>query len=644
MSKATVHAIIGTAGHIDHGKTALVKALTGQDTDRLKEEKDRGISIELGFAYLTLPDGTRAGLVDVPGHERFIRNMLAGAHGIDLVLFTVAADDGVMPQSEEHMDILHLLGVRRGVLVITKADLAGPERLAEVRAEVELLVEGTTLAGAPVMAVSALTGAGLEELKAEVARQLAGFVARRPTGIFRLPVDRVFAVKGHGTVVTGTAAGAEVRVGQQLRLLPGGELVRVRAIQVHGEPAESAGLCQRVALNLSTGERARLERGSVLAEAALDLTTQRLDVLLQLRRAGRRPLRSNDRVRLFLGTAETAARVSVLDPSGEAGGDKPILAQFITRHPLVALGQDRIIIRDETNQRTLGGATVLNPLGRKARGGARSQIEWLSRLQAAQAPADALEAMLNLQQDLAVSALRLSQLLNRPQADVASALGDRRFIVLNVAEEQLFTTPAKWRELEQFVAAAVAEHHRANPLSPGLEMEQLRVRLPYAVTPRAFRLLLDRLAESLQLVRQESLVRLKQHRVELGGEDQRLGIALEKTLKDSGFKPPDLRQLAQSCGLGGAGIARARCLLTALERDGRVVKVATDLYFSRQAVEQARQRLLDYLGSNAEIGAAGFRDLIGGSRKFAIALLDYFDHTAVTTRVGDMRRLRARSG
>src|SRR6266446_7476671 len=235
MTATVAHAIIGTAGHIDHGKTALVRALTGQETDRLKEERERGISIDLGFAYFTLPDGTRAGLIDVPGHERFIRNMLAGAHGIDLVLFTVAADDGVMPQSEEHLDILHLLGTHRGIFVITKADLADAARLGEVRDEIEILADGSTLAGSPIIPVSSISGAGLDELRAEMVRQLDGFQGRRATGVFRLPLDRAFVIKGHGTVVTGTAMGAAVRVGQKLRVLPASEEVRVRSIQVHGD-------------------------------------------------------------------------------------------------------------------------------------------------------------------------------------------------------------------------------------------------------------------------------------------------------------------------------------------------------------------------------------------------------------------------
>src|SRR5258705_382155 len=303
--------IIGTAGHIDHGKTSLIRALTGQDTDRLKEEKERGISIDLGFAYLDA-DGERAGIVDVPGHERFIRNMLAGAHGIDLVLFTVAADDGVMPQSEEHLDILHLLGTHRGIFVITKADLADAARLSEVRDEIELLADGSTLVGSPIIPISSITGAGLDELRAEMVRQLDGFEARRATGVFRLPLDRAFVIKGHGIVVTGTAMGATVKVGDKLRVLPSGHEVRVRSIQMHSEPVESAGQCQRVALNLTGAEKIDLARGDVLADNRLDFATSRLGTSLELHPSARRALKSNTRVRLFVATAETIARAIVL--------------------------------------------------------------------------------------------------------------------------------------------------------------------------------------------------------------------------------------------------------------------------------------------------------------------------------------------
>ena len=638
---AVTRAIIGTAGHIDHGKTALIGALTGQDTDRLKEEKERGISIDLGFAYFTLPDGTRAGVVDVPGHERFIRNMLAGAHGIDLVLFTIAADDGVMPQSEEHLDILHLLGIRRGIFVITKADLADAARLGEVRDEIELLADGTALAGAPTLEVSSITGAGLDELRAAIARQLEGFEARRATGLFRLPLDRAFTIKGHGTVVTGTAMGAEVRVGQKLRVLPAGGEVRVRSIQVHSEPVERAGLCQRVALNLSGAERMELKRGDVVADDRLELTTMRFDARMEIRPAARRPLKNNDRARLFIGTAETIGRVIVLEAPGEIAPKKNALVQLVLNEPMVALAGDRFVIRDETSRRTLGGGVVLNPMGRRVRRPLETYLKHLVGLEGVLAPAT-VEALLDLQESFAVTASRVAQLLNAPAREADEALKDRRFVKLSLGDEEGYTTAGKWEELKRFATAAVATHHKSEPLSPGLEMEALRERLPYEVSARAFRALVDRLGRESDLVREESVLRFKSHQVKLGGDEGKLGERLAAALTSAEFHPPDLKQLAEELKLPLSELARMRTLLGALEREGRVVKIATDLYFSRAAMEAARQRLLDHLKIAPEITAATFRDLLGASRKFAIALLDYFDHSGVTTRVGDARRLRAR--
>ncbi|MGH7931578.1 MAG: selenocysteine-specific translation elongation factor [Candidatus Binataceae bacterium] len=641
MASSVSHAIIGTAGHIDHGKTALVGALTGQDTDRLKEEKERGISIDLGFAYFTLPDGTRAGVVDVPGHERFIRNMLAGAHGMDLVLFTVAADDGVMPQSEEHLDILHLLGVSRGIFLITKADLADEKRLQEVREEIELLADGTGLEGSPILAVSSITGAGLDRLRAEMARQLEGFQARRATGLFRLPLDRAFVIKGHGTVVTGTAMGAEVRLGQKLRVLPDGQEVRVRSIQVHGESRESAGLCQCVALNLTGAERLELKRGFVLADDRLELTTARLDARLEIRPAAKRPLKNNQRVRFFIGTAEAIGRAIVLEAPGEIAPKKRALTQLVLEDPVVALTGDRFVIRDETNLRTLGGGVVLNPLGRRVRKPLDLYLKHLNALGGEFGPA-AVEALLNLQDSFAVPAARIAQLLNAPPREVDAALKDTRFVKLSLGDEEGFTTAAKWDELKRFAAAALAAHHRGEPLSPGLEMEALRERLPYEVGARAFRGLVDRISRESEIVREESTLRLKTHRVQLGGDDGKLGRRIEETLKQAQFQPPDLKQLAETLKLGPAGPARLRTVLNAMEREGRVVKVATDLYFDRGALETARAKLLERLAAGNEITAAVYRDLLKASRKFAIALLDYFDHAGVTTRVGDTRKLRAR--
>jgi selenocysteine-specific elongation factor len=641
MPSQVTHAIVGTAGHIDHGKTALIRALTGQETDRLKEEQERGISIDLGFAYFTLPGGTRAGIVDVPGHERFIRNMLAGAHGIDLVLFTVAADDGVMPQSEEHLDILHLLGVGRGIFVITKADLADEKRLNEVREEIELLSDGTVLEGSPIIPVSSLSGAGLEDLRAEMTRQLDGFQARRATGLFRLPLDRVFVIKGHGTVVTGTAMGASVRVGQKLRVLPGDEEVRVRSIQVHGEPVENAGLCQRVALNLTGAEKLQLKRGDVLADERLRLLTIRLDARLEIRPAAKRALKNNQRVRFYIGTAETFARVIVLDQAGEIAPKKSALVQMVLKEPVTALAADRFVIRDETNVRTLGGGVVLNPMGRRTRKPLDRYVQDLNALDAAFGPA-VVEAMLNLQDSLALTPIHIAQLFNTPVTEVDAALRDPRFLKLSLGDEEGFATTAKWNELKRVAIETLAAYHRAEPLSPGLDMELLRTRLPDDVSTRAFRALIDRLTRETDIVREESILRLKSHRVQLGGKIGLVADRINELLTHAAYHPPDLKQLAEALELPPNDLPHLRTVLSAMEREGRVIKIATDLYFSKVSFESAKSQLIERLATDGEITAATYRDVLNASRKYAIALLDHFDHSGVTTRIGDVRRLRTR--
>src|SRR5579862_5890740 len=577
---AVAHAIIGTAGHIDHGKTALIRALTGQETDRLKEEKERGISIDLGFASFTLPNGTRAGIVDVPGHERIIRNMLAGAHGIDLVLFTIAADDGVMPQSEEHLDILHLLGTRRGIFLITKADLADDARIAEVRDEIALLADGTTLADAPVIPVSSVTGRGLDELRAEMIRQLDGFEARRATGIFRLPLDRAFVIKGHGTVVTGTAMGATVAVGQKLRVLPSGVEVRARSIQVHGESVERAGLCQRVAINLTGAEKIDLKRGDVITEERLDLVTERFDARLEIRPAAKRPLKSNERVRVFIGTTETLARVILLEDVGGIAPKSRGLVQLVLDEPVVALAGDRFIVRDQTNVRTLGGGVVLNPLGRRNRKPLEAYRKNLAALDAEMSPAS-IEALLNLQESLALTPSRIAQIMNLPMPEVEATLKDSRFVKLSMGDEEGYTTASKWNELKAFALAALTKHHASEPLSPGLEMEALRSRLPYEIGARNYRALADRLARETDIVREESTLRLKSHRVKLGESNGKLVARIEEELRRGGFQPPELKQLAEALKLPAVEIGKLRSVLSALEREGKVIKIASDLYYAR---------------------------------------------------------------
>ena len=630
--------IIGTAGHIDHGKTSLIRALTGQDTDRLKEEKERGISIDLGFAHLDGPEGVRAGIVDVPGHERFIRNMLAGAHGVDLVLFTVAADDGVMPQTEEHLDILHLLGVRRGVFVITKIDLVEAPRVAAVREEIEILTLDTTLEGAPIIPVSTVTGEGLDVLRGEIAARLAAPAGPTPPGYFRMPVDRAFVMRGHGVVVTGTAIAGTVSEGDPVRVLPGGESARVRSLESHGVAVRSAGHGQRVAMNLVGIEREDLGRGHVVCDERLERVTDRLDARIEIRPAARRPLPSHSRVRFHLGTAEVMGKLIVLGGGTELEPRTSGWAQIVLAEPVLAMRGDRFILRDETARRTLGGGEVVNPFAarhRQSEGLLLERLEALRRID----QASAARAFLELAPEFASDLATVGQALNLREDEAEAALAAAPGVVSIPAgsNPEAYTTQAMWRRLEEAVVGAVAAVHRDHPLAPGLEMESLRTGLAWDVPPRIFRWCVDGLVAAGSLVREESLVRSPDHRVSLLAEARVLGERVERLLAEGRFMPPDLRQLEDATG---AGRTRLGEVLRVLEGEGRVARIAPDLFYAHAAAEQAKAMVVEHCRRHGEITAATFRDLIGASRKFAIAFLDWCDRTGVTVRVGDLRKLR----
>jgi selenocysteine-specific elongation factor len=630
--------IIGTAGHIDHGKTALVRALTGQDTDRLKEEKERGISIDLGFAWLDGPAGTRAGVVDVPGHERFVRNMLAGAHGMDLVLFVVAADDGVMPQSEEHLDILHLLGVTRGIFVVTKIDLVDAGRVAAVREEIDILTLDTTLEGAPVLPVSTVTGAGLGALRDEIAAQLARPPDTPPPGWFRLPVDRAFIMHGHGVVVTGTAIAGEIRTGDPVRILPGGETARVRGLEVHGVEVRRATHGQRVAINLAGVERGDLRRGHVVCHPAISRVTARFDAWVEVRPGAHHALRHHGRVRVHLGTAEALGKLVVLGGRGAMVPRSAGWAQIVLEEPLVALRGDRFILRDETARWTLGGGEVVNPFADRHRAMEGDLGERLAVLRAGDAAA-AAGTFVEMARDFATSPSTVAQALNLRDDEAAAALVARPVLVAipDGRAPEAYTTAAKWDTLRGLVLEAVGAAHHAQPLAPGVEMESLRTRLPWDVPPKVFRWCVERLAADGTLVRDDSLVRLPDHRVALGTEARALGDQLERLLADGRFTPPDLRQLEDALGIDRKRLTE---VLAVLEGERRVIRIAPDLYYTHAAAEQARALVAEHCRAHGEITAATFRDRIDASRKFAIAFLDWCDRTGVTVRVGDVRKLR----
>jgi selenocysteine-specific elongation factor len=633
-------AIIGTAGHIDHGKTSLVKALTGIDTDRLKEEKQRGISIDLGFAHLDLPGGIRAGIVDVPGHERFIRNMLAGAHGIDLVLFTVAADDGVMPQTEEHLEIVDLLGVERAIFVVTKRDLVSPARLDEVGDEIEILIDGTALEGSPIVPVSSATGEGLEELKDRIVEGLASLTARRLDGYFRLPVDRAFPLRGHGLVVTGTAVSGQVAQGDRVRSQPRDVVFRVRGVQVHDEPVTHGVRGQRVALNLSSAEKAIVERGDVMCDERFVRTATMCDVHLRVRPGAGAGVRNHQRIRFYAGSTERMGKVSVLGVQRIVPPLQSSYCQITLVSPVHVLRGDRFVIRDETGQRTLGGGCVVHPWATRHKAKDADLQRRLEALHLGDVGRAAV-AFVESSPEFAVGADDLGQFFNlrdeflKPQLAAITAL-----VLLDADGSLLYTTAERLAGLREAVRLQVERHHALHPMASGADVEEIRAALDWEVSPKLFRTIVDDLGASGVVVRDEHYLRLPDHTVRLDEADERLASAILAGLSAGPVSPMDLKQLED---LTGVSRDRLLQLLTLLERRGGLVRIGGDLYLSRAGVDAMKARVIEFLSSHKTITPAEFRDLFTTSRKYAIPLLEFLDRERVTLRVGEGRMLRNRT-
>ncbi|HVH77585.1 MAG TPA: selenocysteine-specific translation elongation factor [Stellaceae bacterium] len=633
--------IIGTAGHIDHGKTALVRALTGVDADRLPEEKRRGMTIDLGFAYARLPGGTELGFVDVPGHERFVHNMLAGAVGIEFVLLVVAADDGPMPQTREHLEILSLLGLEHGVVALTKSDLVALERLAEAEAEVRALLHGSSLAGAEILPVSSATGEGVAALKERLAAAARALPAAPPGGLFRLAIDRSFILPGVGIVVTGTVFSGEVRGGDRLFLTPSGIEARVRGLHAQNRPAERGGKGERCALNIAGAglEEARIERGDWLAAPELHLPVARFDARLRLVAEAPRPVRAWSLARLHLGTANLPARISPLEgdaltPGGEA------FVEITPDRPIAALAGDRFILRDHTGARTIGGGVVVDPFP-PARG--RRRPERLSALAAAaeRDPAAALAGLLRgSPQGLDLDRFALARALAAAEAAAAFAAAGAHALKAKEHRWGFGFSAAHFAALRASMRAALAAHHRAAGDSPGLERERLRLALAPRLAPPVFDSVLDALLAERAIALDGAWLRLPEHKAALGAFDQRLWGRIRARLDESRFDPPRVRDMAQEFALSEAVV---RQLMKQLARSGELVEVSPDRFYRRACVAAMVHILAEMAGPKGEktVAAAQFRDRIGTGRKLAILILEFFDRAGVTLRQGDLRKLRA---
>lgn len=631
--------ILGTAGHIDHGKTSLVKALTGIDTDRLKEEKERGITIELGFAHLRLPSGRRLGVVDVPGHEKFVKHMVAGATGIDLVMLVIAADEGVMPQTREHMEICTLLGVRHGMIALTKIDLVDEEMLELAREDVSSFVRGSFLEQAPLIPVSAATGQGIPEVLAALEHLAAHVPERPPSSLFRLPVDRVFTMKGFGTVITGTLVSGRVQVGDPVMVYPQGLSSRVRGLQVHNEPVPAAEAGQRTAVNFQGLEKEAIERGCVLAFPGTLKPSYMVDVSFRYLASAPKPLKNRTRVRFHAGTSEILGNLILLETDEIAPGETTV-AQLRLDQPVALVKGDRYVVRSYSPLRTIGGGTILDPIPPKHK---RLQPEIIAFLKAvADCPAEELLERHIAQAGFAgisFAELRLvSALTDKALEGHLQALLSRRRIVLVDRDQRTYVHEERFRELVGLVAGALARYHRENPLKSGMLKEELKSRFPRPADPRLFQLVLQQMIREGTVLQEEKTVRLKTHEVALASDEASLREEILRAYRESGLQPPFFRDIVQNLK---AEPRQAKDVLHLLIEEGKIVRTKEDLYFHHEAIEALRERMLAFFAQHPEMTPAQFKELTGGApRKFLIPLLEYFDGKNFTLRVGDVRKLR----
>ena len=636
------HVIVGTAGHIDHGKSALVKALTGTDPDRLAEEKRRGITIDLGFAHLEFPAQAdrpllRVAFVDVPGHERFVKNMLAGIGGIDLVLFVVAADESIKPQTREHFDICRLLDVRRGLVALTKTDLVDRDLLELVRLEVEEFVAGSFLAGAPIVPVSARTREGLDRLSEELARLAAEAPAKDSSRHFRLPIDRAFVMKGFGPVVTGTLAAGTLTKDNEVELFPMRRRVRVRGIQVHGQLVERAMAGQRTALNLAGIEVAELERGMSLAAPGLFETTQRIEILLHLLSSAR-PLKHRARVHFHCGTAAAVAEVRLAAGMQKLEPGASTYAQLLLRELALLLPGDRFIVRQFSPVITIGGGRVLDNQAspRRAKSGAAGDTAEFLKILETGSGEEILLALLGRGEPAADAARLIARTgwLESALREAAGTLARQKRVEILSDSPLVLAHGERFRVLLAEAVTLAEKFHAANPLLPGIPKEELRDRGFGRLSPLVFEAALTRLSAEGRLETQGEIVKRAGRRIVLTDEEQRAKQQITAAFENAGLKVPWVKEVLAKLPIEPP---RAQKILQILIKEQALVKVSEELVFHRSAIERLRTQLTQYKARSDRLNVSSFKDLAGITRKYAIPLLEYLDRERVTRRVGDER-------
>jgi selenocysteine-specific elongation factor len=631
--------IIGTAGHIDHGKTTLIKALTGRDTDRLKEEKERGISIELGFTYFDLPSGRRAGIIDVPGHEKFIKNMLAGAGGIDVVVLVIAADEGVMPQTREHLNILSLLQVKKGIIALTKKDMVDQEWLEMITEQVRDEVSGSFLKGASIMPVSSVTGEGLKELIAEIDKVTEVVEEKDTHEVFRLPIDRSFTITGFGTVVTGTLISGSISEGDKIEIYPRKIETRVRSIQVHEKNVKTAYAGQRVAINIANVKLDEIQRGDVLTQPERMEPSMMLDARLEMISGADKSIDNRDRLRLYHGTSEIMCRVVLLDREELKPGESAFV-QLRLEEETACMKGDRFVIRTYSPMLTIGGGTILEPNPPKRKRFKEDVIEEL-KIKEQGNPTEVVERYLIQNSDKYPEKKTILKGVGNISIEVyekiAAELSEKKLIrEFKLGDETYLLHTRYLKDVETKLTEILEAYHKKNPLKIGMSKEELRTRIFEGIKPRLADLVFGYLEAGgiIKIVNQ--YIAQGSFKVQFNKVQEQIRDVIEKSYRENRFNPPKLVELIEANPLDKN---QYQLVYAALIEMGELVKLDEDIAFSRDAYSEAVELLRKHLKENGSIQLGQFRDILGTSRKYAMALLDYFDQNKVTKRVGDNRVL-----
>ncbi|MCL2340318.1 MAG: selenocysteine-specific translation elongation factor, partial [Proteobacteria bacterium] len=635
--------ILGTAGHVDHGKTSLIRALTGIETDRLKEEKERGITIELGFAHLDLPCGHRIGIVDVPGHEKFIRNMVAGAAGMDLVAFVIAADEGIMPQTVEHFEICRLLGVRDGLIVLTKKDTVEQEWLDMVSEEVRDFFKGSFLAEAPIVPVDSLSGEGIDDIVRLLDAKVAAMQFQEEFGPFRMAVDRVFSMKGFGTVITGTSLSGRIETGAELMFYPGGLTAKIRGIQVHGRDVDLIEAGHRTAINLQGIEKDQINRGDMAAHPGSMLASTILDAECHCLRSAPKELKNRTQVRVHLGTREIAGRILLLESETLAPGETTHV-QLILQEPAAAWPGDRYVIRSSSPITTIGGGVILNNGPRKRRRTLERDREANRAHFAALRAADSERRLLLLVEEAGVKGITVDHLAARTgmfgkrlKKQVQHPISTGALLVVDSDSQRLLAASVA-EAINQRTVALLAAFHQANPLKPGLVKEELRSQLRPAVDQKVFQALLAGLIRKGVIEQEGADIKISGHTVTLQMDEQEMERNIDTLYREAALTPPNLKEVVAA--FGAFPEKQIRQVIDLLVGKGQLIKINESLWFHAQAVHALQEEVVATIRREGEIDAQRFKDLTGLTRKFSIPLLEYFDKIKLTIRIDDRRVLR----